>query len=616
MSHLSENSQRLKTKISYIVDLTNLWKGRNSTSAVYLLRFPSGRTDEDAAASTGIFQELAEQCNDLDEQAVVCVLTTPPDAARLQPLLESVLQLQLWVAVKSPWSLEKMHPGQLPNSHAALLIFTRYRSTLKHTKTRVAYTHCPGCGKTTKDYGGKKHTYHNYGTLLSDVWRDITCDPERDIDAIIVRLADMFGIKPYSALEVIDLTKCQALQPKHSAQSSKRWVSIGTSHRQENALKSRLINQDCLAVLRNIRDETIDFCFADPPYNLRKRYEGYNDALEIKEYFTWCDQWLAELARVLKPGCTCAILNIPLWAIRHFSYLSTVLEYQAWIAWEGMSLPVRMIMPSHYTILCFTKGQARSLPGLSRAASQNPREASYLQALKENFCTRSGCIAERRKHGLNDRTPITDLWWDIHRLKHNSYRVDHPCQLPPLLMRRLFAMFTHPGEIILDCFNGAGTSSLVAQEMGRRFIGIELSAKYHNLAKERHEELTSGLDPFRKRRVIPKVKNSRVKRLPQQRYEVPKRTLQLDVKRIAGNLGRLPTREEVRSLSRYPFEYFERYFIGWGEVCAAARTTGMSELPAARASEQLLLDKAAEKKPTYRVAMRVKRSNRPVVLLR
>ncbi|MGI0017010.1 MAG: DNA methyltransferase, partial [Nitrososphaera sp.] len=328
--------------------------------------------------------------------------------------------------MKSPWSPEKKHSGQLPNSHVALLIFTRYRSTLKHTKTRVAYTYCPGCGKTTKDYGGKKHTYHNYGTLLSDVWRDITCDPERDINAIIVRLGDMFGIEPYSVLEVIDLTKCQVLQPKRSAQSSKMGVSVEASHQQKSALKSYLINQDCLVALRNIRDETIDFCFADPPYNLRKKYEGYNDALEIKEYFTWCDQWLAELARVLKPGCTCAILNIPLWAIRHFSYLSTVLKYQTWIAWEGMSLPVRMIMPAHYAIICFTKGQPRPLPALSKTASRVPREASYLQSLKENFCARSGCIAERRKHGLNDRTPITDLWWDIHRLKHNSYRVDHP----------------------------------------------------------------------------------------------------------------------------------------------------------------------------------------------
>jgi site-specific DNA-methyltransferase (adenine-specific) len=79
--------------------------------------------------------------------------------------------------------------------------------------------------------------------------------------------------------------------------------------------------------------------------------------------------------------------------------------------------------------------------------------------------------------------------------------------------------------------------------------------------------------------------------MPKQRYEVSKKTLQLDVKRIALELGRLPTREEVQARSKYPMEYFEKYFVSWGEVCAAARTTGMSELPPDQsvAREQLAL---------------------------
>lgn len=181
--------------------------------------------------------------------------------------------------------------------------------------------------------------------------------------------------------------------------------------------------------------------------------------------------------------------------------------------------------------------------------------------------------------GIKDRTELYDIWYDIHRLKHNSRRVDHPCQLPPLLMRRLYALFTRPGEIILDCFNGAGTSTLAAQQMQRRYIGIELSPEYHQLACQRHEQLSNGKDPFAKNDDVPKSKNSRVERLPKQTYAVPKKTLQLDVKRIAQQLGRLPTREEVKNLSRYPIDYYDNYFVSWGEVCAAARNSGMSELP-------------------------------------
>jgi site-specific DNA-methyltransferase (adenine-specific) len=189
--------------------------------------------------------------------------------------------------------------------------------------------------------------------------------------------------------------------------------------------------------------------------------------------------------------------------------------------------------------------------------------------------------------GVSDRGEISDLWHDIHRLKHNSRRVDHPCQLPPLLMRRLFALFTKPGESVLDCFNGAGTSTLVAQRMGRKFTGIELSEKYHQLALERHEQIARGEDPFGKRESVPQAKNSRVERLPKQKYAVSKKTLQLEIRQIARHLGRLPSREDVQTLSKYPLEYYERYFISWGEVCAAARTTGMSELPVHQNSSAL-----------------------------
>jgi site-specific DNA-methyltransferase (adenine-specific) len=115
--------------------------------------------------------------------------------------------------------------------------------------------------------------------------------------------------------------------------------------------------------------------------------------------------------------------------------------------------------------------------------------------------------------------------------------------------------------------------------MGRRFIGIELSKQYHELALRRHELVTQGLDPFAKRDSVPTAKNSPVPRLPKQKYLVSKKTLQLEVKRIANMLGRLPTRAEVQTLGRYPIELYDRYFFSWGEVCAAARTTGMSDLP-------------------------------------
>jgi site-specific DNA-methyltransferase (adenine-specific) len=200
-----------------------------------------------------------------------------------------------------------------------------------------------------------------------------------------------------------------------------------------------------------------------------------------------------------------------------------------------------------------------------------------LKPLAEGFCLRDQCERKRQLSRIDDRGPLTDLWWDIHRLKHNSRRVNHPTQLPPILLYRLISLFTQPYEMVLDCFNGSGTTTLAAHQIGRNFIGIEKSDEYYELTLSRHEEIRMGVDPFRKAERVLTAKNSRVRRMPKQKYKVPKKTLQLEVRRVARVLERLPTRGDMVRLGKYPIEYYDEYFASWGEVCAAARNNGMSE---------------------------------------
>jgi site-specific DNA-methyltransferase (adenine-specific) len=558
MSHLSENAARLAVKSVRPSSDDALPAPDPDRPAVWLLVRPFGRPADDADARHW-HERLSAFAAGLHPDSVLALLTSPADAATTWPALGAQLRFQLWVSVKL--ATPRAAPGRLPEHHAALLILSRYRGALRHTKTRVGYTYCPACDRTTKDYGGKKHTYHAYGTLLSDVWRDLAWEPGTDPEAVTDRLADLFGLPPYETLHVVSMATVAGFAP-----TGGRLPQEATRAAVEGPLReSRLLRGDCVQELARLPADSVDFCFADPPYNLSKRYDRCDDDLDVIAYFRWCDRWLGELARVLKPGRTCAVLNIPLWAMRHFEHMARLLTFQSWIVWEGLSLPVRRIMPAHYAIVCFSKGPPRPLPG---GEGQDP-----LTALQEGYCLRAACVRARRA----DRVPLTDLWWDVHRLKHNSRRVDHPCQLPPALMTRLIALFTGPGEVVLDPFNGAGTTSLCAEMLGRRYVGIELSETYHQLSAERHTVLRSGGDPFARVQAVPRAKNSRVKRIGGVTYEVPKKTLQLEVRRIARDLGRLPTRDEVLRLSKYPIRYFDEYFINWGEVCAAARTTGMKE---------------------------------------
>ncbi|MBL8153264.1 MAG: site-specific DNA-methyltransferase [Anaerolineae bacterium] len=574
MTHLSEDCRRLIVQETAVHELDVLRRAVAASPDVTLLRLPA----HDRNTTLSDISELAAILrSSLPQSATLIIVGEVLDLVHIHTEVVSSLQYHLWIAIKRHTLRIDAQATALPEHHFGALVYTHLGSPLAHTKTRIEYTYCPTCNKTTKDYGGKKHTYHEYGTLVSDVWRDIACDPEGDITPIVERFADLFGIERYHHLHVLDL---QTFESQPNQVSFHEFDTSINSF--PPAKENTVILGDCLQELRQLPDNSIDFAFADPPYNLGKDYTGYSDDLAIAEYFDWCDEWISKLARVLKPGRTCALLNIPLWAIRHFLHMETVLQFQNWIAWDALSFPVRLIMPAHYTILCFTKGTPRPLPGLTGQSGMTeppfvPRTFRSLSPLAEGYCLRQKCVQNRLRLQVNDRGPLTDLWWDIHRVKHNSRRVDHPCQLPPQLMYRLISLFTMPGETVLDCFNGAGTSTLAAHQIGRSYLGIEATPKYRDLAHRRHIEITRGIDPFRKQESVLTEKNSPVARLPKQKYAISKKTLQLEVKRIAQALGHIPDRAEVIAHGKYPIRYYDTYFSSWGEVCAAARTTGMSE---------------------------------------
>lgn len=585
MAHLSENASPLKVTNLVPHTESDVDSATRGFGDVCLLALPpANKLDECSGPFSSTNQLVTTVASNLQGQAVLAVLGEIGDLVETLAATNNLLRYQLWIAIKRRQRITNDRHS-LPHQHFGLLVLSKYKASLRHTKTRIQYTYCPSCDKTTKDYGGKKHTYHEYGTLLSDVWRDIEYDP-LDLTPIISRLADLFGLEPYSELRTLQLGESIVGGRKPLPSQSFPVESING-----NTVETKLVHSDCLETLKSLPSNSVDFAFTDPPYNLRKAYVGYSDDLAIVDYFSWCDQWITEVARVLKPGRTFALLNIPIWAVRHFLHLRTLMQLQNWIVWDALSYPVRLVMPAHYTILCFSKGQPRPLPGLIGNSGETnvigqPRAFDSLKPMAEGYCLRSTCLDRRRLLRTNDRAELTDLWWDIHRLKHNTRRVDHPTQLPPHLLYRLISLFTASDELVLDCFNGSGTTTLAAAQLGRRYFGIEKSDTYHQLALRRHRELDAGVDPFRKANRKLTAKNSPVPRLPKQKYIISKKALQLEVKRIANELSRLPTREEVERLSKYPIDLYDKYFLSWGEVCAAARTTGMSEVRSPQSLKQ------------------------------
>ncbi len=581
MVHISENAIPLSINKFQITDFIEINEKIGEDNEVCLIILPPvkyGNFSEPISDIKIAFQNISKL---LGQNSVLITIGEPVDLVHIHDAVAKDLRYQHWVCIKNNEVYYDNKHKMLPHSHFGALVHTKYDSPLKHIKTRIAYSYCPSCEKTTKDYGGKKHTYHQAGTLISDVWNDIKCDLNGDLESVIARFSDFLGLEPHHKLLCFD---CRNITTNRSN------ITLNEQNQQNNLIENVLelseINQnlqgDVLERLKDIPDNSIDFIFTDPPYNLNKTYHKYDDDKDIEEYFLWCDQWLAELIRILKPGRTLALLNIPLSSIRHFLFLEKSLHFQNWIVWDALSFPVRLIMPAHYTILCFTKGESRKLPVFTEEMGDEYQQfinGSYnpLKPLEYGYCIRASCIKKRKKLRMDDKARLTDLWQDIHRLKHNSYRVNHPCQIPPRLMYRLISIFTKPDEVVLDCFNGSGTTTLTAEQLGRKYLGIENSQEYHELILQRHEEISKGLDPFRKEKRNLTSKNSPVPRMAKRKYKIPKKELQLEVKRVKELIGHMPTRDELILHGKYSIDYYDHYFSSWGEVCAAARTTGMTE---------------------------------------
>lgn len=78
----------------------------------------------------------------------------------------------------------------------------------------------------------------------------------------------------------------------------------------------KLYQGDCLVLLRAMESESVDLVFADPPFNLSKLYPSdIDDNLKAERYVSWCQEWLYECIRVLKPGGSLFLWNLPKWNV-------------------------------------------------------------------------------------------------------------------------------------------------------------------------------------------------------------------------------------------------------------------------------------------------------------
>ncbi|MEN6300792.1 MAG: site-specific DNA-methyltransferase [Anaerolineaceae bacterium] len=235
----------------------------------------------------------------------------------------------------------------------------------------------------------------------------------------------------------------------------------------------KVIITDCIEFMSKMEDNCVDICFADPPFNLEKKYTSYKDQKPDSEYLEWCKVWLSEMVRITKPTGSIFVHNIPKWLTYFASILNEIAYFRHWIAWDAMSNPLgKTLLPAHYGILFYTKAPKDFKFYEIRAPHKRCRVCnSYLKDYggKKDQMHPFGAL-------------VSDVWTDIHRIRHNVRRDEHPCQLPIPLLERIVLMSTDPGDIVFDPFLGTGTTAIAAKTLGRHFIGIDIDPQYSEIA--------------------------------------------------------------------------------------------------------------------------------------
>ncbi len=241
---------------------------------------------------------------------------------------------------------------------------------------------------------------------------------------------------------------------------------------------------DCMQVLPQVKDGVADTIFADPPFNLGKEYgRNTDDDLPDEHYLDWCRRWLTECVRILKPGGSLFLYNLPKWNVLLGAFLyEQGLEFRHWIAVEiSACLPIPgRLHPSHYSLLYYSKGKPKTF-----------------YRIRTPILTCRHCGGEVKDYGghrdaMNPNgVTLKDVWSDIPPVRHWKFksRSRRANALSTKILDRVVEMSTDPGDLVIDPFGGSGTTFVVCESKERHWIGVEIDFAEEVVARLEGDEI-------------------------------------------------------------------------------------------------------------------------------
>ena len=238
-----------------------------------------------------------------------------------------------------------------------------------------------------------------------------------------------------------------------------------------------LINDDCLKTLKKIKEKSIDMVFADPPYFLSGngitcnggkmvsvKKADWDEKITLKEKHDFNKKWIKECRRVLKDNGTIWISG----TLHNIYSIGMALEENGFkiinnITWKKLN------PPPNISCRAFTHS-TETILWAKKDIKNNKHKFNY-SIMKE----------------MNNGKQMKDVW-ETSLVKPNEKKYGkHPTQKPLEILEKIVLASTDEDDLILDPFNGSGTTGIIANRLNRRYIGIDIEKDYLDITIKRKE---------------------------------------------------------------------------------------------------------------------------------
>lgn len=259
--------------------------------------------------------------------------------------------------------------------------------------------------------------------------------------------------------------------------------------------KNTVTHMDCVVALKKLRRESVDIIICDPPYNIGKCFGNNSDKQKFDDYLKWCNIWIAECIRVLKPNGTLYIYGFS----EKLAYIRTLIDDDInvrWLIWHytnKVNAPaLHFWQRTHESILCCYK----NAPVFNRDDVREPYTPNYM------------------KHNVGKKRKPKQGRFDVDGTQCSTYRahakgalprdvikvptlsggvgkkegVGHPTQKPIELCKKLIKASRNKDSntVLVIPFAGSGSECVAAKELkGITFYAFEINKKYVNMSNNR-----------------------------------------------------------------------------------------------------------------------------------